>query len=305
MTETVLTVPAGDEGARLDVYVANVVGSRSAAQRLIAAGRVTVDGLERQKRHALAEGQVVRIAHEEPAPADVGRGEPARFSVAYEDEHLLVVDKPAGVVVHPAPGHSDGTLSQALAARGAQGGEAWRPGIVHRLDKETSGLLVVAKSEQVHRALQRQIRAREVTRAYLALVDGRPPSRSGTIDAPIGRDRKHRTAVSTRTDRPRSARTHFETLEDMPRSTLLSVRLETGRTHQIRAHMAEIGHPVLGDREYAGRAAERLGLERQFLHSAQLEFDHPVDGRRMTVESPLPADLEAALERARTEPGGS
>jgi 23S rRNA pseudouridine1911/1915/1917 synthase len=305
VSETALTATAADDGVRLDVFVARVVGSRTAAQRLIEAGSVTVDGEPRAKRQALTEGQLVRIVREDPGRGRVPAGKVAEYGLAYEDDHLLVVDKAAGTVVHPAPGHRDGTLSQALAARGAEGGEAWRPGIVHRLDKDTSGLLVVAKSEEVHRALQTAIKDREITREYLALVDGRPPSRSGTIDAPIGRDRKHRRAMSTRTDRPRAARTHFETLEDLPGSTLLSVRLETGRTHQIRAHLAEIGHPVLGDREYAGRAARRLGLERQFLHSARLELDHPVDGRRLALESPLPADLEGALERARSEPGGS
>jgi 23S rRNA pseudouridine1911/1915/1917 synthase len=218
--------------------------------------------------------------------------------VAWEDEHLLVVDKPAGVVVHPARGHWSGTLAQALAARGAAGGDPERPGIVHRLDRDTSGLLVVARSEDVHRALKQAIQARTVTREYLALVSGRPPARTGTIDAPLGRDRRDRTRMSSDTDMPRDAVTHFEVAEALPASTLLRVRLETGRTHQIRAHLEAIGHPVAGDPEY-GRAGDH-GLERQFLHAARLAFDHPVTGERIDVTSPLPADLAAALSRARS-----
>jgi 23S rRNA pseudouridine1911/1915/1917 synthase len=217
--------------------------------------------------------------------------------VAHEDSHLIVVDKPAGVVVHPARGHAAGTLSQALAAR-ARDDEPWRPGIVHRLDRDTSGLLVVAKSEAVHRDLQALLRARRIEREYRALVLGRPASRTGTIDAPLGRDRDRRVVVSTRTDRPRAARTHFSQLEALARTTLLAVRLETGRTHQIRAHLAAIGHPVVGDPAYGRRALE---LERQFLHARRLAFDHPVTGEPVEAVSELPPDLAAALERARTE----
>jgi 23S rRNA pseudouridine1911/1915/1917 synthase len=305
MTEAVELVVGLDEAdRRLDVALAGVagVGSRAAAQRLIDAGRVTVDGRARPKRHVLAVGERVVIGPSEDA---VGAGGPiaeVEFGVVHEDEHLIVVDKPAGLVVHPAPGHRGGTLAQALAARGAAGGESWRPGIVHRLDRNTSGLMVVAKSERVHRALQRGIEKRQVQRGYLALVEGRPASRSGTIDAPIGRDRRRRTVMSTRTDRPRTARTHFEVEEALPGATLLRVTLETGRTHQIRAHLAAIGHPVLGDREY-GRGGQALGdLDRQFLHSAELAFDHPVTGARLRLQSPLPDDLRAALEIARGRP---
>jgi 23S rRNA pseudouridine1911/1915/1917 synthase len=294
---------AGDEqaGERLDVALGAVVGSRSAAARMIDAGRVTVDGRPRPKRHLLEPGQVVEAAPEEPAPvADPGE---VPYEVAWEDEHLLVVDKPAGVVVHPAPGHPSGTLAEALAARGAAGGEAWRPGIVHRLDRDTSGLLVVAKSDAVHRELQELLRRRELRREYLALVDGRPDARSGTIDVPIGRDRRNRTIHSTRTDAPREARTHFEIERALPRTTLLRVRLETGRTHQIRVHLAAIGHPVAGDPEYGGSASgERLVLTRQFLHSAFLGFTHPVTRAPVACESKLPVDLLRALEAAAREP---
>jgi 23S rRNA pseudouridine1911/1915/1917 synthase len=233
---------------------------------------------------------------------DEAAGEGVPFDVVYEDEHLLVVDKPAGVVVHPAAGHATGTLSQALAARGAAGGDRERPGIVHRLDRDTSGLLVVAKSDTVHRALQDLIRCRALEREYAALVEGRP-ARSGTIDAALGRDRVDRKLVSTRTDAPRAARTHFEIVEELPRTSLLSVRLETGRTHQIRAHMAAIGHPVVGDSAYGGgKSGERFGLTRQFLHSKELRFRHPITGAYLGCESKLPLDLSRTLGLARGEP---
>ena len=294
-----------DAGERLDVRLAAEapVGSRAKAQRLIDAGLVTVDGRERPKRHRLSQGERVEARiQERAARGDPAAGEGVPYEVVYEDDDLLVVDKPAGVVVHPAPGHPTGTLSQALAARGGAGGDPLRPGIVHRLDRDTSGLLVVAKSEPVHRALQEMIRKREVERTYLALVEGRP-ARSGTIDAAVGRDRVERKRMSVRTDTPRDARTHFELIEAMPRTSLLRVRLETGRTHQIRAHMAAIGHPICGDFQYGGRASgERLGLTRQFLHSAYLRFRHPTTGAQLGCESKLPADLRRTLDVARREP---
>jgi 23S rRNA pseudouridine1911/1915/1917 synthase len=197
--------------------------------------------------------------------------------------------------VHPARGHRSGTLSQALAGV-AEGGEEGRAGIVHRLDRDTSGLLVVARSADAHRRLKAALQARDITREYLALVEGRPPARSGTIDAPIGRDRRVRTRVSTETDDPRDAVTHFEIERALPATTLLRVRLETGRTHQIRAHLLAIGHPVAGDPDYGTPGL--LGLERQFLHAARLAFAHPFTGEPVDVSSPLPDDLRAALDRA-------
>jgi 23S rRNA pseudouridine1911/1915/1917 synthase len=218
--------------------------------------------------------------------------------VAYEDEHLLVVDKPAGLVVHPAPGHATGTLVHGLLAHAVEGGdEPERPGIVHRLDRDTSGLIVVARSAEAHRRLQGLIRRREVERHYLALVVGRPRSRTGRIEAPIGRDRHDPTRHSLDTATPRDAVTHFELVELLPRHALLDVRLETGRTHQIRVHLAAIDLPVAGDPVY-GRSRE-LGLERQFLHAARLTFPHPFTGERVDTESPLPPDLAEALEAAR------
>jgi 23S rRNA pseudouridine1911/1915/1917 synthase len=294
-----IRVPPERAGERLDVVLGDAAGSRSHAQRLIDEGRVTVDGAPRPKRHRVAAGELV-VWEEPRAPAADEPAAEVPFSVPYEDEHLLVVDKPAGVVVHPARGNRTGTLSQALAGRAA-GGEPERPGIVHRLDRDTSGLLVVARSDAVHRTLKAQLQRREIVREYLALVVGRPPARSGTIDAPIGRDRRARTRISTDTDEPREARTHFELAEALPGTTLLRVRLETGRTHQIRVHLQAIGHPVAGDPDYGG--PETLGLERQFLHAARLAFPHPVTGAPLDVESPLPGDLAAALGRARGERG--
>jgi 23S rRNA pseudouridine1911/1915/1917 synthase len=290
-------------GRRLDVALAAhpEIGSRAKAQRLIEAGLVTVDGRPRRKRHTVAAGERI-VVEEETLPEPDMRSDGAEFAIAYEDDEVIVVDKPAGLVVHPAPGHPTGTLAQALADRAA-GGEGFRPGIVHRLDRDTSGLLVVAKSEQVHRTLQQQLRRREVTREYLALVDGRPDARSGTIDAAIGRDRGSRTVMSTRTDKPREAVTRFEIEQELPRSTLLRVRLVTGRTHQIRAHLAAIGYPVCGDPVYGGgTCGSRLGLTRQFLHAAKLLFRHPRTGEIVGCESKLPADLLRSLEVAQREP---
>jgi 23S rRNA pseudouridine1911/1915/1917 synthase len=245
----VLTSPPEAAGERLDQFLAEPLGSRARAQRLIDEGAVLVDGVARPKRHRLTGGERIEVAEAEVVPAPEA-GEAAEFAIAYQDEHLLVVDKPAGVVVHPARGHWTGTLAQALEAEGASGGDPGRAGIVHRLDRDTSGLLLVARSEDVHRALKAAIQARTVTREYLALVEGRPSARTGTIDAPLGRDRRVRTRMSSDTDVPRHAVTHFEIVEALPATTLLRVRLETGRTHQIRAHLQAIGHPVVGDPDY-------------------------------------------------------
>ena len=282
-------------GERLDVFLARAAGSRAAAQRLIEAGAVLVDGRPRAKRHAVAAGELVSVGEVSSAPEPAAP--PARFEPAYEDEHLLVVDKPAGVVVHPGAGHRTGTLVQALEGRVAGGEDPERPGVVHRLDRDTSGLLVLARSEPVHAALQRALRERRITREYLALVEGRPAARRGTIDAPLGRDRRVRTRMSTETDAPREAVTHFEVEQNLAGATLLRVRLETGRTHQIRAHLLAIGHPVLGDPEY-GQGRTLPGLRRQFLHAGRLAFEHPVTGAALDLRSPLPMDLETVLQEA-------
>ncbi|HEX6457145.1 MAG TPA: RluA family pseudouridine synthase, partial [Solirubrobacterales bacterium] len=219
--------------------------------------------------------------------------------IVHLDDALAVVDKPAGLVVHPAPSHTGPTLVDELAEILGGGGDPERPGIVHRLDKGTSGLLVVARDDETHAALQEAVRRREVERLYLALAGGRLVSRTGTIDAPIGRAarRRHRMAVSGAASR--EARTHFEVLELLPRETYLEARLETGRTHQIRAHFAAIGHPLTGDVTYGG--VERYDLDRQFLHAHRLAFRHPRTGEPLEFSSPLPADLAQALEAAHAD----
>lgn len=284
-------------GRRLDSVLGEQprIGSRSRAGRLIESGAVLVDGVRRPKRHILREGETIVVEAQAPALADAEQPAVA-FDIVYEDGALLVVDKPPGLVVHPAPGNPVGTLSQALAGR-VGGGDPRRPGIVHRLDKDTSGLLVVAKNDSALRALQDQLATRRVHREYVALVRGRPETRAGTIDAPLGRDHRAPARMTVRADSNRNAVTHFRVIEELPGHTLLSVRLETGRTHQIRAHLAAIGLPVSGDREYG--VAGEFGLERQFLHAVRLRFTHPVDERELSFESPLPPDLRTALEAAR------
>jgi len=291
-----LAVSPEQAGERLDALLAAAVGSRARAQRLIEEGRVTVDGAVRPKRHRVEAGEVVEVEEPEPALRRAPPEVDVPFAVPYEDEHLLVVDKPAGVVVHPARGHRTGTLAQALAGTAAGGEEEGRAGIVHRLDRDTSGLLVVARSDAAHRRLKALLAERAITREYLALVLGRPPARTGTIEAPIGRDRRVRTRISTDTDEPRDAVTHFAVERLCPEATLLRVRLETGRTHQIRVHLQAIGHPVAGDPEYGGAGA--FGLGRQFLHAARLAFPHPFTGAPVDVASALPEDLSRVLGQA-------
>ena len=271
------------------------MGSRAAAERLVAGGTVLVDGVARPKSHRLAGGEEVRFEPPAAAPEPEAEAEPAGLAIAWEDEHLLVVDKPAGVVVHPGAGRAQGTLAGALRGRGATGGPAERAGIVHRLDRDTSGLLVVARSEEAFGRLQTLVRRRALEREYLALVRGRPRSRRGRIEAPIGRDRRDPTRQSLDTATPRDAVTHFDVENVLPDHALLRVRLETGRTHQIRVHLATIELPVVGDRTYG---VQGLGLERQFLHACRLAFPHPVTGDPVDVSSELPGELQEALALA-------
>jgi 23S rRNA pseudouridine1911/1915/1917 synthase len=219
--------------------------------------------------------------------------------IVHLDEDLAVIEKPAGLVVHSAPSHRGETLVDLLEGI-AGGGEGGRPGIVHRLDKDTSGLMLVARNEETHRALSAAVKRRDVVREYTALVEGHLESRSGTIDAPLGRHRRRRTRMAVRGTGSREARTHFEVVEDLPTDTLVQARLETGRTHQIRVHFAAIEHPVVADPEYG--TPGRHGLERQFLHASRLEFAHPRTGAQLEFRSELPKDLRAALEQAR-KPG--
>jgi 23S rRNA pseudouridine1911/1915/1917 synthase len=256
-----------------------------------------VDGERRGKSHRLEGGEQLELTVRDPGTRSVLEREDVPLEIAWEDEHLLVVDKPAGVVVHPSPGHASGTLVHGLVGLAAGGEDEERPGIVHRLDRDTSGLLVVARSDEAFEKLQELVRARELERRYKALVRGRPRSWTGRIEAPIGRDRREPTRHSLDTDTPREAVTHFEVERLIDRHALLDVRLETGRTHQIRVHLAAVDLPVAGDSMY-GRPQE-LGLQRQFLHSARLGFLHPVTGEWIETTSPLPDELDAALELAR------
>lgn len=219
------------------------------------------------------------------------------FEVVFGDEYLAVIDKSADLVIHPAPSHQGITLVELLGDELSGGDDPERPGIVHRLDRGTSGLLVVARDPEAHRKLQEMIRDRSFERTYLALADGRFRSRTGTIDAPIGRASRKRHRMAVNGASPREARTHFEVKETLRRDSLLEVKLETGRTHQIRVHLEAVGHPLVGDSVYGG--PERYDLQRQFLHSWQLAFNHPVTGERVEFEAELPTDLETALNQAR------
>lgn len=297
---TRVEVDAARAGRRLDVVVAEASGlSRARAGQLVGAGTVRVDGRVQSNSYRVVTGDVVEIdgaTHEEVAP-------PEGIDVVYEDEHLLVANKPSGVVVHRAPGVRGGTLVDALVASGrrlAAAAGADRPGIVHRLDKDVSGLLVVAKTDGAYDALAKAMRARRIERHYVALVHGIPASDRGKIDAPIGRHPRHPTRMAVRAE-GRSSVTWFSVAERFGDASLLDVRLETGRTHQIRTHLASIGHPIVGDAAY-GRDpafARRLGLSRPFLHARRLSFDHPETGERVEVASDLPPELEHALEHLR------
>jgi 23S rRNA pseudouridine1911/1915/1917 synthase len=283
-----VNVPASAAGTRLDKFLADALGSRAAAERAVAAGAL-VDGVARPKSHRLEGGEVVTLA-EEPELV-VTRHELPDVPLAYEDDHILVVDKPAGLVVHPGAGHSGDTLVDALAGK-LGGGDPERPGIVHRLDRDTSGLMAAARTEEAYERLSELVRGRALERTYLALVEGSPRSRRGRIDAAIGRDRHDPTRISLDSESARDAVTHFEVDRLFDRHALLRVTLETGRMHQIRVHLAAIDLPVVGDPVY-GRAEPRLG--RQFLHAAELAFPHPITGERLEVRSKLPSDLESYL----------
>jgi 23S rRNA pseudouridine1911/1915/1917 synthase len=293
-------------GRRLDEVVAELAGtSRAQAARWAGDGLVEVDGRPRPKSFRLAGGE--RLAWSPPASPPPGGpvAEDLPLVVRYEDDRLLVVAKPAGLVVHPGPGHPTGTLVNALLGRAGTslsggGGAAERPGIVHRLDKDTSGLLLVAKDDAAHLALTRDLAAHRVERRYLALVQGRLPADSGTVDAPVGRhprDRKRMAVVGG----GRRAVTHWRVLETFPAVQLAEATLETGRTHQVRVHLASLRHPLAGDRSYGAdpTLATRLGLDRPFLHAWRLAFAHPADGHRVELTEPLPPDLQGVLDRLR------
>ena len=290
----VFRVAADEAGQRLDVALArHAAVSRAVAGRLVESGTVRVDGRAMRKGHVLRGGETVSFAPPLDEPPLL-TAEEVPLQVVYEDAWLLVVDKPAGVVVHPAPGHEHGTLVHGLIARGIRGGHGLRPGVVHRLDKETSGLLIVARREDAYRRLVASMARRAVTRVYLALLVGDLPQDEGTVDAAIGRHVRDRKRMSVHTAQPRPAVTHFRVLARPPGYTFTEIRLETGRTHQIRVHMAALGYPVAGDATYGGRSRPP-GLSRHFLHAARLSFPHPEDGRVVSFEAPLPPDLAAFL----------
>jgi len=296
-----LLVSPEDEGERLDRYVTGRTGlSRTRAQALILEGAVLVDGERAVKNHRLHAGQRVRIVMPEPLPAEP-LPQDIPVDILYEDSDLAVVCKPAGMVVHPAAGHTKGTLVNALlhGMKDLSGiGGVLRPGIVHRLDRDTSGLMVVAKNDSSHVKLQDLVSKRELRRLYLALVHGLPATRLGTIDAPVGRDPRNRKRMAVTAERGRPAVTHFKVLEYFQDASLLEVELVTGRTHQIRVHLSYIGQPVVGDREYGriGKLEKELGLERQFLHAYRISFPHPRTGEALEFEQPLPVDLQHSLE---------
>ena len=303
------TVPAALDGQRLDRVVAMVAEvSRRDAAALVRSGAVRLGGAAvRDVAHRVAEGDELVVAHGPPAPAGLEPDPAVEVPVVHADDAVLVVDKPAGMVVHPGAGTERGTLVQGLLARypelaavGEHAGDPLRPGIVHRLDKGTSGLLVVARTPAAYDALVGALGRREVEREYRALVWGVPEPRRGVVDAPIGRSARHPTRMAVSAT-GRDARTAYEVLRahEAPAPTaLLACRLETGRTHQIRVHLAAIGHPVVGDEQYRGRRAA-IPMARPFLHAHRLAFAHPVSGERVEAVSPLPADLEAVLATLR------
>jgi 23S rRNA pseudouridine1911/1915/1917 synthase len=303
-TPTVIEVTDSLDGERLDRALAQLFPelSRTRAQAAIKAGAVRVNGKSVRVSHLLEVGQRIEVEANALNAAGVAgaegesppQAEAIPLRVVYEDEHLLVVDKAAGLVVHPAPGHATGTLVNALLAHlpGLEAGsDASRPGIVHRLDKDTSGLIVIAKDAPTHTALAQQMKEHSTVKRYLALVEGRMPAPEGVIDAPIGRDPRHRQrmALVSEVNGGREARTRFKVLREIRGRSLVELQLETGRTHQIRVHLASVGHPVVGDSVY-GRPQLPLP-PRQFLHATHLEFVHPTTGAWLIFDAPLPPDL--------------
>ncbi len=300
--EVAFTVAEENEGDRLDKVIAVRAPelSRTKVQRLIDAGAVTVNGDPCKPAYRVEPGdQVAMVLPEEPEPTV--RPEPIPLDVIYEDEHLLVVNKPAGMVVHPAPGHPGGTLVNAVLAHAPEVAGVGRPeraGLIHRLDKETSGLIVVAKDEATLVAMQRQFKRRQVAKTYLALVEGHVQPPEGIVEVPLGRDKRHRQKMAARRD-GKKARTMYRVLETFDRHTLLEVHPYTGRMHQVRVHLAWLGYPIVGDAVY-GRRRQRLLQERHFLHAAQLCFTHPAAGEQVTFQAPLPVELSAVLEHLQS-----
>ena len=308
MNERRIEFQVEEDKVRLDKFLAEQVPelSRSAAQRLTTAGRVTVDGEIAKPSHKVRQGeQVVALLPTEESADPLPEQIP--LDIVYEDQALLVVNKPAGMVVHPAPGHPGGTLVNAVLAYCPElaASDDDRPGIVHRLDRDTSGLILVAKNEKVRRALQRQFKERQVHKAYLALLDGHLQPAWGRVEAPVGRDPHHRQRMTVLAG-GREAATEYHVLEQFAHQvgpaagdyTLIEAQPVTGRTHQIRVHFASIGHPVVGDEVY-GRRKTILPVPRQFLHARRLGFKHPSTGQRLDLEAPLPEELVAVMDLLR------
>jgi 23S rRNA pseudouridine1911/1915/1917 synthase len=290
-----------ETGQRIDRYIVSLLSdvSRSSVQQMIAEGNVLVNGHTSKSGYLLRTGDEVQIVQSTP-DAYSGNATPRLLplDIIYEDEDLLVINKVAGMVVHPAPGHLDDTLVNAVLAYCPEllGVEGLRPGIVHRLDRDTSGLIIVAKNARTQAALIEQMKQHEIVKRYQALVEGIVSVDSGSIDAPIGRDPRHRQQMAVTATGSREARTHFRVLERFHRHTLLLLQLETGRTHQIRVHLKAIGHPVVGDSVYgSGNTRGSHSLKRQFLHAFQLIFTHPSTGQLLELEAPLPEDLKVVL----------
>jgi len=301
-----LNIQPQDAGQRLDRYLTSTLDgiSRTGVQQLIAGGSVSVNGRPGKASYALRVGDAVQVSRVPLPRSQSSNLQPLSYKldIVYEDSDLLVVNKAAGMVVHPAPGHTADTLVNALLAYRPElrdvGGEQ-RPGIIHRLDKDTSGLIIVAKNTRTLVALTEQMQRHEVVKRYLALVVGSMPLDQGSIDAPIGRDPRHRQQMAITAVGSREARTHFRVLQRFPHGhSLLLLQLETGRTHQIRVHLKAIGHPIVGDPVYGpGRKGQDLTLKRPFLHAYQLKFTHPTTNVVLELEAPLPADLQAILEQ--------
>jgi 23S rRNA pseudouridine1911/1915/1917 synthase len=300
-SETIFELTAVQGGERLDRFVAAALPqlSRAAVQRLIKAGHIQVNDQPAKASLRLEVGDRVHVTLPPAEPTDI-QPEAIPLAVLYEDADLAAVDKPAGMVVHPAHGHTGGTLVNAALARwpemAAVGGPE-RAGIVHRLDKDTSGVIVLAKTPAALEALQAQFKARTIYKRYLALVEGTPATPTGLIDAPIGRDQRQRKRMAVRHD-GRPAVTRYTLLEDFDSHSLLAVEPQTGRTHQIRIHLAWLGHPVVGDLVYGFRK-QRIKMKRFFLHAAELELDSPSTGERLKFEAPLPAGLQNVLDKLR------
>lgn len=323
--ETVLEVGVDRVGKRLDIFILEGLGgraggesagaseprdevpTRSSLRRWIDNGFVTVDGQRKKAGYALRLGEKVRVVQPPPRPVRLA-AEEIPLSIVFEDDHLIVLNKPAGIVVHPGAGNPTGTLANALLhhLRREAADDSIRPGIVHRLDKDTSGLIVAAKNDRIHEALASQFKERQVEKTYLALVYGRVQPPEGRIEKPLGRDSRRRTRMSVRSRKPRQALTEYKVERYFDELTLVEVRLLTGRTHQIRVHFESIGFPIVGDSTYmAGRKKllrpvsrqVEASAQRQFLHAASLGFSHPVSGEKLALSVPLPPELDALLSR--------